>query len=1090
MAHSHSLSVFASSSARTRLEQAAAALGSTRASRVITIVGDSRGAADDFGRALADRHGSSFGVGRYSLTQYAARIALLTLARRGLTPSSALAAEAFATRAVFDAASAGLLRYFGPVAQTPGFPRALARTLRELRGASLRPDVLATLPLVGADLARLLEHFEGGLVDAHASDRADLFNVASARLADTRPGGTLVLLDVRAEDLAERRFVEAMIDGADEVVATLAPGDDCEALFSGRGAVISRSPPDVRTDLGCLRRYLFAADETPPLREPDGSLELFSAPGEGRECIEIARRVLQEAASGVRFDEMAIVVRSPQSYFGLLEHAFARSEIPVWFDRGTRRPHPAGRAFLALLACAVDRISAVRFAEYLSLAQVPRVTDAAAVWEEPADETNWRTVDQPDDELELEDRATEQENPDLDAPVLAGTLRAPWRWESLIVDARIIAGGSARWRRRLDGYRHELERRRIDASRDDGESGIDSTATLRLATTIRQLEHLQRFALPIIEVLEQWNDVAPWGEWLDRFARLAPRVLHRPEYVLRVVAELRPMASVGPIGLDEAKRVLTERLLTVEAESPARRYGRVFVGTPSQIRGRAFRVVFVPGLAERLFPQKPREDPLLLDTVRETLGPVLPTEARRLRDERQLLQLAVGAASDRIRVSYPRLELGEGRARVPSFYALDLLRATTGRIPSHEALEEHARNAGGAMLAWPAPIDPALAIDTVEHDLAVVRRLLDHPRPDEVKGHAHYLLKGSEHLRRSVVERWRRARPEWSSADGLTRVTPFTDTALASHRLAARSYSLSALQKFAACPYQFVLASMFRLHPLDEPVSLERIDPMTRGSLIHEIQTQVMRVLSRDDSLPITASRLAAATSVLEECIDRVTRQAREDLAPAVDRVWIDDVAVIRRDLHGWLARMTDEQEWVPTYFEFAFGGVPGERDPASSAKPVVLAPGYRLRGAIDLIERHTATDELRVTDYKTGRPPDKLDELVVGGGAVLQPVLYGLVAEQVLGRPVREGRLYYCTSAGNYRSHVMRLDDDGRRAGMEVLEVIDRAIAGGMLSAAPAERACERCDFLAVCGPDVRRRIERKAQAPLMELRELRSRR
>ena len=41
--------------------------------------------------------------------------------------------------------------------------------------------------------------------------------------------------------------------------------------------------------------------------------------------------------------------------------------------------------------------------------------------------------------------------------------------------------------------------------------------------------------------------------------------------------------------------------------------GRVFVGGPQQARGRTFRVVFVPGLAERMFPQHPHEDPLLLD---------------------------------------------------------------------------------------------------------------------------------------------------------------------------------------------------------------------------------------------------------------------------------------------------------------------------------------------------------------------------------------------------------------------------------------------------------------------------------------------
>ena len=44
---------------------------------------------------------------------------------------------------------------------------------------------------------------------------------------------------------------------------------------------------------------------TPVERMLDGALSVFSAPGEGRESVEIARRILQEARRGVRFDEMA-----------------------------------------------------------------------------------------------------------------------------------------------------------------------------------------------------------------------------------------------------------------------------------------------------------------------------------------------------------------------------------------------------------------------------------------------------------------------------------------------------------------------------------------------------------------------------------------------------------------------------------------------------------------------------------------------------------------------------------------------------------------------------------------------------------------
>ena len=111
--------------------------------------------------------------------------------------------------------------------------------------------------------------------------------------------------------------------------------------------------------------FLLAA--AAPDEQPCGEVELFSAPGEGREAVEIARRVLREARRGVPFDRMAIALRSPQHYAGLLEHALERAGVPAYFERGTRRPHPAGRAFLALVACALDNLSARRFAEYLSL---------------------------------------------------------------------------------------------------------------------------------------------------------------------------------------------------------------------------------------------------------------------------------------------------------------------------------------------------------------------------------------------------------------------------------------------------------------------------------------------------------------------------------------------------------------------------------------------------------------------------------------------------------------------------------------------------------------------------------------------------
>src|SRR5207249_3050897 len=108
-------------------------------------------------------------------------------------------------------------------------------------------------------------------------------------------------------------------------------------------------------------------------------------------------------------------------------------------------------------ACAAEGLSARRFAEYLSLAQVPvaevqraRAADPERVWAPPdhdlvppaiADAIPAAVEDAVDDPLPA---APERE------AVVAGALRAPWRWERLIVDAAVI-GREERWQLRLDG---------------------------------------------------------------------------------------------------------------------------------------------------------------------------------------------------------------------------------------------------------------------------------------------------------------------------------------------------------------------------------------------------------------------------------------------------------------------------------------------------------------------------------------------------------------------------------------------------------------------------------------------------------------
>lgn len=1087
------LHVVVSPSGAERLAAARAFVQDFPPATEILLVGASREAVDDLVREIA---GATFGLHRASLIQLAARLAAPELARRGLAPGSVLGAEAVAARATFEVLARDGLGYFAPVARCPGFGRALASTVNDLRLEGVAPSRVAGLGEAGADLAVLAREFEAQLARAAVADRATLLDVAARGAVPAFP---LILLDVPVHSAAERALVAALLAAAPRALVTIPTGDDrtlaaidqigAESTEERRPPVASYRPRASGAALDRLRAYLFSEDRPPEADGSSGDVLFFSAPGEHRECVEIARRIRDEARAGVAFDQIAVLLRAPEVYGGLLETALRRAGIPAHFARGTRRPDPSGRAFLALLACAAEGLSARRFAEYLSLGQVPSLDasgappSAPAEWQRPDDEGLGLAADDPTEDTLPPIQDARHALPPIqdDEPVVAGTLRAPWNWERLLVEAAVI-GGTDRWRRRLDGLAAEYRLKRDEIASEEPESP-------RIAGLERDLDnlgHLRRFALPIIDVLAGFPRDAAWGEWLDVLERLAPMVLRIPDRVLAVLADLRPMSTVGPASLEEVRQVLADRLATVRERPAARRYGHVFVGSPEQVRGRSFRVVFAPGLSERVFPRKPREDPLLLDALRRDIAPGLPTREDHGRHERQLLRLAAGAARERLTLSYSRVEVAEGRPRVPSFYALEVSRATTGRLRDFQEMERDAALQGGARLVWPAPDDPADAIDAIEHDLSVLGALLRSGDARD-RGRASYLLQLSPSLRRSLRSQWWRSkRRAWAPFDGLVRATDRTREALASHRLGARPYSVSALQKFAACPYQFFLSAIFRLEPREEAAPLQQLDPLTRGKIFHQVQAEVLRELRAGGHLPLAS--VDVARPVLEEVLHRVAQECEEQLAPAIARVWERDLETLAADLRGWLHRLAEAgTEWEGIFFEFAFGFAPTrELDPASQREPVRLPGGQLLHGVIDVVERRTGGDDLRVTDHKTGVNRTR-NGMVVGAGETLQPVLYSLALEEALGRRVTEARLFYCTPVGGFAERIVPMTDAARGMGREVLQIIDRAIENGFLPPAPRERACGWCDFRSICGPWAERRAARKDTVPLGDLQALR---
>ena len=220
------------------------------------------------------------------------------------------------------------------------------------------------------------------------------------------------------------------------------------------------------------------------------------------------------------------------------------------------------------------------------------------------------------------------------------------------------------------------------------EDDPDSSRIPHFERELQNLEHLRAFALPLVETMSEWPDEATWGDWLQRLEGFAPRILRKPEHVLRVLADLRPMAAIGPVSLTRSPRCPRRSTAVARGGAAGESIRTRLRRQPASSQGPCVqgRVRARPGGAD-VSAEAARGSAAARRSAAGARKPISRSKGDRAELERLLLRLAVGAATDRLYASFPRIESSEARARVPSFYALEIMRAVTGRVPDHQTLE-------------------------------------------------------------------------------------------------------------------------------------------------------------------------------------------------------------------------------------------------------------------------------------------------------------------------------------------------------------------------------------------------------------------
>jgi hypothetical protein len=933
---------------------------------------------------------------------------------------------------------------FAPVAGHAATETALVAAYRELRDLSDGAlDALARSSERAADVVRLHRAARAGLV-AEFYDEEDLLDSAAEELqkdetAADRLGPVLVYLPERLS-----RHGGALLGAVAE---------------AGEVTILAGTTGDARAD----------AEVERSVRRIDGSRD-GTHPGEGEsfdivraertrvltvsDCDEEVRAavrcIVDAARAGTPLDRMAILHASPVPYARLAHEQLAAAGIPL-----------NGAAVMPLTSRLVGRT-------LLGL-------------------------------LALPDSGFRRE--DVFAWLAGGQLRHEGRrlpvtqWERLSRDAGVVAGRHD-WDRRLTTF---AEGREAEAELAEKDEDAPEWRAERARTTAERARALRAFVLGLIDDAEQAAaQPQPWGErvaWARRHVRSLfgderrrsawPTVEQKAaERVDRALDRLACLDAV-----EEAVELdVFTRTLELELETDLGRVGRmgegVLVGAVSMGVGLDLDLVVVLGLAEGLFPSPTRDDSLLPDHERGSTGDELPLRSQSVeRQHRQLLAALAGAARQVLCV--PRGDLRRNMERVPSRWILQI----AGALAQERWWSSELWSAKRDWITHVASFDAgirhmAFAATAQEHRL---RSLMVH---------------GSTRLSVPVLAAAGDA-ALGSGADAVAarrsdRFTRF-DGNLAGLQVpspAERVTSATGLEKWASCPFAYLMRNVLGVDEVENPEDELQITPRDKGSLVHQaLEDFIGAVLARPEpDRPGPHEKWSASDRALMVGIgEKVCADYERRGLTGRPIFWQQDRRRIIADLLHFLEadslyRASHGARPLAAELEFGF--------PRAELGTVALdlpdGRAVRFRGFADRVD--VADDgTLHVLDYKTGKADTYRglsEDNPDAQGQLLQLAVYGQAARLLHGTPETPVRAEYwfVSSRGRFERIGYSVTPAVLAHIGETLQAMVNGIEAGVFPPYPTAQStsprveCPYCDPDGMGVAELRRQYEHKQADDAMD--------
>src|SRR5580765_4960712 len=672
--------------------------------------------------------------------------------------------------------------------------------------------------------------------------------------------------------------------------------------------------------------------------------------GVEEELATVCREILTLVeVNGYRFDEIGVVARTLEPYQTRLQSVFDEHLVPFTTTAG--RPLSRDPLVKTLL-----RLASLPLHDFDRTAMLDVVTSPfySALEADPA-RKNFR--------------------PDV------------WRF---LVSTLGITKGEAEWRRLAEPASSSILR---DAEGMPDE--VDQTIAGTCDTA--QLTYLWEIVSQLIRDCRALPAQGSIGALTEAFLALVKYHVHLPELSdspssesiestnltkvgLLIRSTLNRLQQLDPLGgnlswedwVELFRRALDETSIPIEED----RHQGVQVLDAMTARGRTVRALFVLGMNEKLFPRYVREDPFLRDRQRvvleSTLGYKIDEKLAGHEEELLLFELLSRSATNRLYLSYQRAD-ETGRVMAASGFI-----AMAMRDP---------RFVGKAELTIPRRLTLRISEQPSIQDLLPAEELA---LGCLLQGHDSLPVLDAMGRDRSLFEQGlatlktiERESPELGLFDGMVGAqVPALPTAM------ERSFSPTALERYATCPFQYFAEKVLRLEPLQR-LQHDHLPPLTLGTLVHQsLRLSYERLVSLqwpDDSLTEARVQSTVQAAVTDTFAAHAASQgtghallwtlAREQVTELVAAAVSSDQAEYR--VTGFR----------PVAFEAAAQGIVSLESDTST---VVL----KIHGTLDRVDYRAEPPALRIVDYKfkQGNEIAAVDRnlaLSAVRGFRLQPPLY-----------------------------------------------------------------------------------------------------